>query len=128
MITITCVPLRRSLLLAVFFGLLFGVWVLHDFRQQLQTDAVLRAARKAHNAIVGYVCHELRNPLHVLEAWFSQLLEHVKPSSELSVDVDAVRSDVAAALLVMRGTVDDVLDSRKVCSYAALHDSCRSLR
>ncbi len=86
------------------------------------------ASRTAHNAIVGYVCHELRNPLHVLETWFRTLVEQTevltatamklegfpeKTSSETAESAMIV-ADVESALNQMRSTVDDVLDFRQV--------------
>jgi hypothetical protein len=34
---------------------------------------------RAHRWVIGYVCHELRNPLHVLKASLSILLERARP-------------------------------------------------
>ena len=51
------------------------------------------ASTRAHRWIIGYVCHELRNPLHVLKAAVAGLLERVgSPSSSSSVPEARVTS------------------------------------
>ena len=80
------------------------------------------------------MCHELRNPLHVLETWFAALIMHNKclqsPTSaagngerklffadDAGTDEDeiaVITADVESALQQMRTMVDDVLDLRQV--------------
>ncbi len=90
----------------------------------------LQVSRKAHNAIVGYLCHELRNPLHVLETWFKTIIDsaalHASSTGSTDMngmdgdDIVVITADVEAALSQMRSTVDDVLDFRQVASVPLL--------
>jgi signal transduction histidine kinase len=100
-----------------------------DVSNRRKQDAVaVSASRDTHNAIVGYVCHELRNPLHVLETWVRVMFQKragggspdahgaadAGVNDSQAVDWQQVSEDVHGALLQMRNTVDDVLDFRKV--------------
>jgi hypothetical protein len=73
---VAVVPLGVSLTLVVAAGVVVMAagWVYHSRQRTRQAVLSLDASRKAHNAIVGYVCHELRNPLHVLESWFTTVI------------------------------------------------------
>ncbi len=88
-----------------------------------QVLGAIAASRTTHNIIVGYICHELRNPLHVLEAWFDVLVSQVDAvKGDVSgsfceterEDLRQATEDVKGALEQMRSTVDDVLDFRRV--------------
>ncbi len=94
-------------------------------QQQKHVTELLVTSRRTHNVIVGYVCHELRNPLHVLHTWFQVLLKHhmeyatakataKAKAGEPEDDLQLAMMDVAGALGQMRSTVNDVLDHRRV--------------
>ena len=55
---------------------------------------------RAHRWIIGYVCHELRNPLHILKAAVSSLLERAADSRPNSAQGGA-RSTGAGPLAVL---------------------------
>jgi signal transduction histidine kinase len=48
-----------------------------QYAQQQLERSTIKAARDTNNRIVGYICHELRNPLHVLETWFGMFFSNV---------------------------------------------------
>ena len=62
------------------------------------------------------MCHELRNPLHVLETWLAH-----NGSVVFNADLD-IQRDVQGAMQQMRRTVDDVLDFRRVTEGGFLND------
>ena len=132
-----------TLLLAV------GVWVWSK-RWQKRVDELnanidlLKQMESASRDVVGYVCHELRNPLHVLAQWFVSLLQPseqstsapqhngkiIQPLADGKPCDDATDSnpsdaltaserteiiaDVKDAIFQMQSTVNDVLDFRKL--------------
>ncbi len=51
-----------SLVLVIVIVTLTFVWMRFVDQQRRQAVAVLAVTRKTHNVVVGYVCHELRNP------------------------------------------------------------------
>ncbi len=53
-LTISCI------VVGVAYGWRYSV---HVNQQREQTITSIAAARRTHNVIVGYVCHELRNPV-----------------------------------------------------------------
>jgi hypothetical protein len=135
-----------SLVLGLSIVLATAGWLWHEQQRDRQANLAIEATRAAHNAIVGYVCHELRNPLHVLETWFKILLsEHPAmsrgeaPSLEssrlgkfhtltddgcTSDDIALICVDVKSALSQMRTTCDDVLDLRRVCGFYRVCGFC----
>ena len=83
-----------------------------ELAAQDQERSAIQAAKDTNNRIVGYVCHELRNPLHVLETWFGVMMGGgVSPAEELDA---AACQDIVNALGQMRGIVNDILDYRAV--------------
>lgn len=84
-----------------------------------------QVAQAAHENTLGYVCHELRNPLHVLQTWFGVLLSTGEsgPLAALGLDEDACQ-DIAHALNHMNCVVNDVLDYRAVRVFVCVV-SCR---
>ena len=93
----------------------------------------------AHQLIVGYICHELRNPLHIVRTAHKVLVDWAllrdpalrpylpkttirRPSEEDNDGVDSMSSqelagvikDATSALGVMQGTVNEVLDFRSI--------------
>ncbi len=59
--------------------------------------------------------------LHVLEAWFCVLLEHVPANAVVAAcsdfsteELQLATADVSGAMLQMRSTLDDVIDFRQV--------------
>jgi signal transduction histidine kinase len=52
-----------------------------QYAQQELERSTIKAARDTNNRIVGYICHELRNPLHVLETWFDLFFSNFGKSS-----------------------------------------------
>jgi signal transduction histidine kinase len=144
------VGILATILFALTFLAIACGWgyVIDNNNKRKQNRAAVAASRATHNAIVGYVCHELRNPLHVVETWVQVMLQQFasngrgslfspSPSSFTSdavpvlvtgdsddTDWQQVAEDVHAALLQMRNTVDDVLDFRMVRALKNARCSC----
>lgn len=102
---------------ACFFSVLSG---LREWLQvsQLQAEAEvslsrLAAARAAHSSVVGFICHELRNPMHVVNACSMMLCEPVGEGEGLR-DRQELVQDVFNSLHQMKATVDSVLNFRSV--------------
>lgn len=130
--------------MAILLGINLAVaywWRQQERRHESTTEqkmeaSRLQAARDTNNRIVGYVCHELRNPLHCLETWFPILVRqcrqqgvaaspsHSNSSLEL-IDLGAFE-DVETALGQMKGIVNDILDYRAV--RASPHVARKALR
>jgi hypothetical protein len=72
-----CHPVRGS------FPCSSGVRPAFNHPLPLPTVSPLAEATRAHRWIIGYVCHELRNPLHVLKAAIATLLERPPPPPPL---------------------------------------------
>lgn len=89
--------------------------------QRKASAAELQASHDAHNRIVGYVCHELRNPLHVVETSCVMLANESHTAPMLPSERSLLVKDLKNALEQMRCTVDDVLDFKAVF-YTAVDD------
>ena len=85
-----------------------------------------QARTRAHRWILGYVCHEMRNPVHVLKAALS-LLGSTREAAGTAVDAEAL-SDARAAVRHLERAVDDTLDFRRCGSASGLPVSMLSPR
>jgi hypothetical protein len=66
----------------------------------LRCTGVLACSTRAHRWVIGYVCHEMRNPLHVLKACLAVLLERGRGA----LGPAAVDPTVAGTGVVSMGT------------------------
>ncbi len=151
---VMCILLSVAITLAIFACA--GSWLHHTRQRDEQARKRFEIARTAHNAVVGYVCHELRNPLHVLETWLKTLtaspiqLEASESPCTTAADSEVLSgvpatgpqvaargltgllerelivADINAAMSQMRATVDDVLDFRRVLECASACQCWRS--
>ena len=76
---------------------------------------MLQASEETHNRVVGYVCHELRNPLHVVTTTCTALADETPATIIPRKERKQIINDMLNALEQMQCTVDDVLDFRAVC-------------
>ena len=77
-------------------------------------------ARAEFNRAIGYLCHELRNPLHVLQSWCKPDGCQLPLDALTDADRAAVMGDISHALAQMHATVNDVLELRSVCAVRRL--------
>ena len=91
--------------LAVALLLAFLLWYMWMFssRKVHEAEVVasqLRENKATHGRIIGYLCHNVRNPLHVLRTWMPDTVEDGQqplfdvPEGEHA----AVQEDMAAAV------------------------------
>lgn len=82
-------------------------------QQRKEHERVTQAAQQAHERTLSYMCHELRNPLHVISASlkfaFQELQRQAPDISAVLADVKQCRSSSAQ----LHRLVNDVLDLRK---------------
>ena len=84
------------------------------FSEEQSTSAQMEASRQAHNGVVSYICHGLRNPMHVVTACSRMLCEENAADPLLTDERHSIVQDVFGALAQMRATVDNVLNFRTV--------------
>jgi signal transduction histidine kinase len=70
----------------------------------------MSCAKEASDSILGYVCHELRNPLHAISASAAFLCEGLRETDEAYSDVHSI----VVATENMHRIVNDVLDWNKL--------------
>ena len=131
--------LAVTLIIALIVLIAGGMWWQHDKKRediaaQRLEKLTLKTARDTNNRIVGYICHELRNPLHVVETWFRVLLGIqvdggterrdsdggglVEADTMSAEDKATVAQDIGNALAQMRSIVNDVLEYRAVSALS----------
>jgi signal transduction histidine kinase len=93
------------------------VVILYERRRVLQAVESVRNAEKvaALQLVVGYICHELRNPLHIIKTSFRALVAVPSVASRLqNVKVQSVQSDAIdelGALEVLESLLTDDNDA-----------------
>ena len=91
--------------LAVALLLAFLLWYMWMFssRKVHEAEVVasqLRENKATHGRIIGYLCHNVRNPLHVLRTWMPDAMEDgQQPLFDVPEEEHAaVQEDMAAAV------------------------------